>query len=154
MMSAALAEFSDEPITIVDVEAQGLRSADCLSRLPAPAERRPRDTIADKITLRRRTGSGSGEAQFTGPDAWMLADMLLASWAPDARKSTDRTIEFSISFGDGFAYDGTMSLAGRKRSLATHVKRSDTFRAANCPELSEKEAAHLVKFFLDHYQIG
>lgn len=144
----AVAEFSASTTDVTRVDSRGEFPEE-----NRPRVRRPEDAQAERISLRRTSGSGRGEAQFSGPEAWHLADMMLTAWAP---KRGTVSINFEIRFGDGEMYRGRISLpAGRRRySLAAHCKRPEAFRADFCPDLTEKQAAALYRVFMRTYQIG
>ena len=143
----AVAEF-DRGITteVTQVDEDGPREH-------RPATRSPEDGQAETITLKRASGPGRGAAAFSGPEAWYLADQMLAAWIP--RRGTVE-IAFGIRFGDGELYHGKITLpAGRRRpSLSAHCRKSETFRACFCADLNEKQAAALFRVFLSLYEIG
>jgi hypothetical protein len=138
MLSPVVSEWSSEVITHVDPQAQA--PEDPIPRnILTKRRRRPDDDQAEKISLR----IGRGGAEFFGPEAWTLADTFLAHQGG--------TVQFSISFGDGFIFAG---LADKTLSLADHVRKPETFRTCHCPELSLDQTKPLHAFFLASYQIG
>lgn len=120
---------------------------------PLPARRRtPEDSEVDYIVLQRSLGQGKGQAEFKGPTSWALASIMLEAWARALRSGEDDAVAFAICFGDGETFRGTLAIR-KRRSLAAHCRRLETFRASFCPTLSDTAAAGMLSYFLAHYVV-
>ena len=149
-LEEAVSEFDADcttEITAVDPDAH--------RPLTLSRRRRPEDGQVERITLRRSgLGPGSGEAQFLGPTAWHLADLMLTAWSAGVERGQPDGVDFVVRFGDGQTITGRASIRRkRERCMAFQLRRLETFRACLCPASTPDEARPLFGFFLSHYEI-
>jgi hypothetical protein len=143
-LSEALDEFGpEEEITVVT----DTRSAGKPTR-----ERRPGDALIERIALRRPPGSAA--VQFEGSGALSEANIMLDAWARNLPRGSNDAAQFTVRFGDGFTYIGTIHIRRkRERDLISHLRREENFRAAFCPDLTREQASGMFQLFLSSCRI-
>lgn len=143
-MSTALSDFSDEPITVTDLDVRPCKAIYNLR------PRTSQDGEVERIVLHRKIGVSTGTAEFRGDRAWRAADLMLRAWAEDS--TDDPSVEFTVRFHDGFSYVGHISLCAL-RPLAVHCVDPVVFAASHCSNASQGECSALLKLFLANYSL-
>lgn len=144
-LSEALDEFApEEEITVVNDPKSVGRTA---------RVRREGDGLVERVSLQRPPGSAA--VMFYGSGALDEANLMLEAWSRKLTRGSDDAVQFTIYFGDGFAYAGIIHVRRkRERDLISHLRREENFRAAFCPDLSKEQAAPMFRLFASNYVIG
>ncbi len=129
-------------------------------RFSPTRSRRPDDGKVERISLRAGTGAAAEEAVFVaagtgGADVpWRLAALILKNWGYRAKWGRPVNVSFSVRFGDGVSYTGTVQVSRSKRpDLAAFCRTPEAFQQAFAPDLTKKEVRSMLRFFLDTYEI-
>ena len=142
-MSATAVFLSSDTTDVTVVDRAGRRHT-------PTRERRPGDEMVERIILR----CGQEEATFLGAPAWRLAALMLKDWGYRAPVGQSLEAAFSVRFGDGVNYTGTLKVSRSKRpDLAAHCRTPEAFGAAFAPELPIKQVKSMLRFFLQTYEI-
>lgn len=119
-----------------------------------PQRRRfPGDGLIEAVHLQRPPGSSA--VTLSGRSAASEADLILNAWARSLKRGTSDAVQFTVRFGDGFAYRGILHIRKRgHRDLLSYLRDEKNFRAAFCPDLTRKQAAVMFHVFRTSYDLS
>ncbi len=117
-------------------------------------ERRPGDELVERIVLR----CGHEEATFLGAPAWRLAALMLRDLGYRAGLGLSLEVSFSVRFGDGVNYTGTLKVSRSKRpDLAAWCRTPEAFQQSFAPDMDVNRhrgtLRSMLRLFLKTYEI-